>query len=305
MRGDKEASPAGPLHEFLERIDDLKKTAEAAIVEEQLGARHLAHLQRRLKRLDKAFDKMEKSVEVAQEGEDQARQHLADALRTSRAKTQLLATLGHDLRQPLTVIVGALEALEPDTVPSRLKMLARAKAASRRLERALGSLMEASQLEYGKVQAELQAFAIGRVLSEVCDQHEPDAKAKGLKLVTVPCEHHVLSDPLLLASILHNLLENAIKYTRAGRILVGCRHKENVLSVEVIDTGIGIEEAMLSAIFDEYKQIAHSFAGGIGLGLYIVKRSADLLGHGLTVRSKFGKGSCFAVGVPLSHAAVA
>lgn len=98
------------------------------------------------------------------------------------------------------------------------------------------------------------------------------------------------------------LVENAIKYTKAGRIVVSCRRHGGNLSIQVQDTGIGIPDEMLGRIFDEYQQVTHGNPG-VGLGLFIVKRSADLLGHAVAVRSTPGKGSCFAVEIPLHLAA--
>ena len=105
-------------------------------------------------------------------------------------------------------------------------------------------------------------------------------------------------DPQLLGRILHNLVGNAIKYTKTGRILVDCRRRGDNLSIQVEDTGIGIPEEMLGRIFDEYQQVVHGNSGD-GLGLFIVKRSADLLGCPVGVRSIPGRKSCFAIEIPL------
>jgi two-component system, sensor histidine kinase len=285
--------------ELLRRIDELKSAAEAVHAERRLDTEEIARLKQRLTSLDGALHSLEASTTRAQESEAQARRSLTDALSTSRSKTQLLTALGHDLRQPLTVILATLEIIEPELPPNRLQMLARAKGAAARLEHALGSLMEAARLEYGKIEPQSRPFRIGPLLKEVCDQHERDAEKKGLRLITMPCRRKVVSDPMLLGAILHNLVENAIKYTRAGRVLVGCRRRGNNLSIQVLDTGIGIPQEMLGVIFDEYQQVGPVPRSGVGLGLFIVKRSADLLGHSLTVHSTVGKGSCFTVEVPL------
>jgi signal transduction histidine kinase len=288
--------------ELLRRIGDLKEAAEAAVAEQRLEAGEIAVLRQRLARLHAAFRRLEASTTRAQEGEVRARSNLEDALRTSRAKTHLLAALGHDLRQPLTVIVGALETLETELPPNRRRMMERAKVASARIERALGSLMEAAQLEYGAIKPHIHPFPIDALLTEICDQHEPDAERKGLRLTMHACLLEVVSDPALLGGILHNLIENAIKYTNTGGIRVECHRRSDILSVEVSDSGIGIPDEMLGVIFDEYQQIAPGTGTGVGLGLFIVKRSADLLGHRLIVHSKLGEGSCFAVQVPVNLA---
>jgi signal transduction histidine kinase len=303
-RGEGAAHKAGdtmPADEDLLRPIDrvrpssTKTMAEGAVLRERREPNEVTLLKQRLQHLQTAFRMLEASE---RERETQAHRRLDDALRTNRSKTQLLATLGHDLRQPLTVLMATLEVLEPDLLPTRLPVLERAQTAAARLGRALALVMDAAQLDFDGISPRLYPFLVDPLLREVCDQHALDAERKGLRLTMVPCRHEVISDPELLSSILHNLVENAIKYTKAGRVLVGCRRRGGNLSIQVVDTGIGIPKKMLSRIFDEYHQVAHG--NGVGLGLFIVKRSANLLGHSVSVRSTPGKGSSFAVEVPLN-----
>src|SRR6202035_5646060 len=113
---------------------------------------------------------------------------------------------------------------------------------------------------------------------------------------------NVRSDPRLLAQMIGNLVSNAVKYTEAGTVLLGCRRRGDKLRIEVWDTGIGIPAEQLSAIFEEFHQLgnpARERSKGVGLGLAIVQRLADLLGHAIDVRSRPGKGSMFSVEVPI------
>jgi signal transduction histidine kinase len=291
----READDTMPACDGSPRLNDRSKTvAGVAVLRERREPNEVTLLKQRLEHLQTAFRMLEASE---RERETQAHRRLDDALRTSRSKTQLLAALGHDLRQPLTVLMATLEVLEPDLLPTRLPVLERAQTAAARLERAFALVMQASQLEFRGIRPRLYPFPVDPLLREVCDQHAVDAERKGLRLTMVPCRHEVVSDPELLSSILHNLVENAIKYTRTGRVLVGCRHRGGNLRIQVADTGIGIPKKMLGRIFDEYQQVAHG--NGVGLGLFIVKRSANLLGHPVAVHSVPGKGSSFAVEVPL------
>ena len=124
----------------------------------------------------------------------------------------------------------------------------------------------------------------------------------GLGWRVVPSSLSVRSDPRLLEQMIRNLLSNAVKYTNKGKILLGCRRRGDKLRIEVWDTGIGIPEEQLQAIFEEFHQLdnpARERSKGLGLGLAIVERLADLLGHAVDVRSRPGKGSVFAVEVPL------
>jgi signal transduction histidine kinase len=292
----REAGGALPADDALLRpIDSSKTVTNAAVSRERREPNQVAVLKQQLEQLQAEFRMLEASE---RERETRSRRRLDDALRTSRSKTQLLAALGHDLRQPLTVLMATLEAVEPDLLPARLPALQRAHAAAARLEHAFASVMEASRLDLDGIRPRLYPFPIDRLMREVCDQHAVDAKRKGLRLKMVSCRHEVVSDPELLGSILHNLVENAIKYTRAGRVLIGCRRRGGNLSIQVADTGIGIPHEMLGRIFDEYHQVEHG--NGFGLGLFIVKRSANLLGHPVSARSVPGKGSSFAVEVRLN-----
>ena len=282
-------------HALLGQLDDLNTGAGVTVARQPLETNDVSVLKQRLTALEAAFV-------GAREHEHEVQHRLDDALRVNRSKTELIAAVGHDLRQPLTVILGTLEGLERDLPPDRLRAVQRAEAAASRLERALALLMEATRLEFANITPQKRSFAIGPLLEEVRDQHALDAERKGLRLKIMPCRREVVSDPEFLGSILHNLVGNAIKYTKAGRILVGCRRRGGNLSIQVKDTGIGIPEEMLGRIFDEYQQVAHGNPGD-GLGLFIVKRSADLLGHPVAVRSAPRKGSCFAVEIPLHLAA--
>ena len=112
------------------------------------------------------------------------------------------------------------------------------------------------------------------------------------------------TDPRLLEQMLRNLLANAVKYTERGKILMGCRRHGGKLRIEVWDTGIGIPGEQLDGIFEEFRQLNNSARErdrGLGLGLSIVRRVGDLLGHRIEVRSWPGRGSVFAITVPLSE----
>ena len=103
---------------------------------------------------------------------------------------------------------------------------------------------------------------------------------------------------MLLGSILHNLVGNAIRYTNDGQVAINAIPRGSWCSIEVADTGIGIDEAELSIIFDDFTQLKSVPSPGVGLGLAIVKRTANLLGHRLAVTSTRGKGSRFSIEVP-------
>jgi signal transduction histidine kinase len=294
------------------RLDELEAEVESAVATNSLQATELTVMAHRLSLLAQALANAETGEARALDGEWRARKdagrHAAEraifraerdeAVRVNTARSQLVAELGHDLRQPLTVIVGALEWLARRIGERDSPMLARAEAAAERLERALGTMAHAARLDFGGIRPKLRAFRLNILFDELRGQHGGEAAKNALGLLVMPCQRPVRSDPDILASVLHNLVGNAIKYTvPGGRVLVGCRPRGESVLVQVIDTGIGIAPEMLGTIFNEYVQVSPGSAGGVGLGLSIAKRAADLLGHALTVRSEIGKGSCFTVEV--------
>jgi two-component system CheB/CheR fusion protein len=172
----------------------------------------------------------------------------------------------------------------------------------------LNALLDINQIDAGTVHAEQTSFRIGDLLDRLRDEFTYHAEARGLVLRVVPCDLSTRSDPALLEQIIRNLLSNAIKYTRQGKVLMGCRRRGGMLSIEVWDTGIGIPEADLQSIFEEYHQLDNSArdpSRGLGLGLSIVQRLANLLGHRLSVRSRPGKGSAFSIEVRLASSETA
>lgn len=233
-----------------------------------------------------------------------------DAERANLAKSRFLAAASHDLRQPLQTLV-LIQGLLGKTFKSE-----RAQKLLRRLDENLGTmgsmlntLLDINQIEAGNVRAEMVDFRINDTLERMRGDFIDQAAVKGLILRVVPCSLLVHSDPRLLEQILRNLLSNAIKYTEHGKILLGCRRVNGLLKVQVWDTGIGIPQQEMQAIFDEYHQldnVARQRERGLGLGLAIAQRISNLLGHPIQVDSKIGKGSVFSISVLLpAHVAVA
>jgi CheY-like chemotaxis protein/anti-sigma regulatory factor (Ser/Thr protein kinase) len=131
------------------------------------------------------------------------------------------------------------------------------------------------------------------------------AAQKGLKLRLVQSRLAVRSDRRLLEIMLRNLLSNALRYTERGRILLGCRRAGDKVRIEVWDSGVGIPAEHITRIFNEYYQVEdRTHLGSFGLGLAIVQRLGNLLGHRVDVRSTHGEGSCFSIEVPLAQESV-
>jgi two-component system CheB/CheR fusion protein len=229
-----------------------------------------------------------------------------EAERANVAKSRFLAAASHDLRQPLQVLTLLKDQLahalnEGDPARRAGDLFARFDQTLRGLSGMLDVLLNINQIEVGAVNPHRKVFCVTGMLDRLRDEFMPLAEARGLSLTVLPSAARVESDPLLLEQIIRNLLGNAVKYTRQGRIVIACRHRGGNLRIEVRDSGIGIEEDQLQAIFEEFHQVdnpARNRNQGLGLGLAIVQRLGDLLGHTIDVRSVPGKGSVFAVTVP-------
>jgi CheY-like chemotaxis protein len=175
------------------------------------------------------------------------------------------------------------------------------------MSRLLNTLLDISKLESGAVKPELRDFRVATVLEAISRGFHAVAQSKGLDLVVEPSEESLHSDPALVEQILKNLVSNAVKYTLHGRVVVRCRGEDAALRIEVLDTGVGIPAAQLAYIYDEFYQVGVPASGsrdGYGLGLSIVQRLVKLLGARLEAMSEVGKGSVFAVLLPLAHSAV-
>ena len=243
------------------------------------------------------------------------RRRAADALESAKreaqqaniAKSRFLAAASHDLRQPLqalSLMHGVLaRKIQDDKKEEALALVARLDETSATMAGMLNTLLDINQLEAGTVHPQFVNFPINDLLDRLRDEFTYHAGAQKLHLRAVGCSLSVYSDPRLLEQMLRNLLSNALKYTKRGKVLLGCRRRGGTLRIEVWDTGIGIAEQDLQAIFEEYHQLgnaAHQRSLGLGLGLSIVQRQATLLGHPIHVRSKPGKGSVFSIDVMLA-----
>jgi two-component system CheB/CheR fusion protein len=241
------------------------------------------------------------------------RRHVADELGVAKrqadlanaAKSRFLAAASHDLRQPLQTL-ALVQGLLAKNVESE-----KAKKLVSRLDETLGAmsgmlnaLLDINQIEAGTVHAETIDFPVDGLLAQMREEFTYHAQAKGLTLRVVPCGLSISSDPRLLEQMIRNLLSNALKYTKRGKVLLGCRRHKGMLNLEVWDTGIGIPDTELQAIFEEYHQLdnaARERSRGLGLGLSIVHRLGGLLGHQVRVRSRPGRGSVFSIEVKLAR----
>lgn len=256
-----------------------------------------------LQQLGERFNAMAAELQGSYAGlERQVAERTRELSEANQAKSRLLAAASHDLRQPLhalNLMVAQLHREADSAVRQRLgQQIAQAIQAINGL---FDALLDVSKLDAGVVQPERRCFPMQMLLDRMDMTWSAAARDKGLDLRIRPTTGWTESDPALLERIVGNLVGNAVRYTRRGGIVVGCRRRGDVWRVSVWDTGIGIAEAEQARIFDEFYQVerggtdAHE---GLGLGLSIVARLTALLAHPLHWRSQPGRGSCFTVSVP-------
>jgi signal transduction histidine kinase len=216
-----------------------------------------------------------------------------------RSRTHFLVAIGHDLRQPLQAA-----AMFGEVLSKRLEDTPNAAIAARLMQAInstgtlLSSLVEFSNLELGRVAPSPHPVAVAPFLEALFLQMEPLAQDKSLRYLLQTSDATILTDPMILERMVRNLLVNAIGYTDQGGVLLGCRHRSGQIGIQVTDTGIGIPPDQMQSVFEDFTRLApKSEDGNLGLGLSIVRRSAQLMGHSIEVRSVLGKGSSFTIWV--------
>ena len=225
------------------------------------------------------------------------------AEQSSKRKSHFLAAASHDLRQPLHAINLCLGALELQlTTDEQKSILNKTKNACTALTELLNSLFDISRIDSGEIKVHKQVFYLNNLLHDILIECTNEAHAKGLELTARFRNFLVVSDPILLTRIVRNLLNNAIKHTQQGRILLTCRKQGQKVHIAIWDTGPGIPENELENIFSEFYQLNNPQRDrnlGIGLGLAIVQRLAKLLNTEVQVQSQVNKGSVFSLNIEL------
>ena len=243
----------------------------------------------------------------------QMREAKEGAEAANRAKSTFLAAASHDLRQPIHALGLYMAALDDvPLAPGQHELVPHMKRSLQGLESMFDALLDVSRMDAGAVIPRPRAFEPAPILHRLAEEFAPLAAERGLRLsvriAPVPRGLHARSDPLLVERIVRNLLSNAVKYTRAGGVLLSCRLRgagaRRHWRLEVWDTGPGIAEADRERVFDEFFQVGNperDRAGGLGLGLAIVRRLSELLGHRLELRSVPGRGTRFALALPCTE----
>ncbi|MBO0664534.1 hybrid sensor histidine kinase/response regulator [Jiella sp. MQZ9-1] len=241
-----------------------------------------------------------------------ANRDLAEARRAAEAanlgKTRFLAAAGHDILQPLNAARLYTSALEQRHGQSPgAELVGNIGSSLEAVEAIIGAVLDISRLDAGGMEAKPSDFPLAPLLRQIETDLRPLAEEKHLSLRFVATGVTVRSDRNLLRRLLQNLVSNAVKYTREGKIVVGVRRRGNGrIAIEVTDSGIGIPNDKLHAIYEEFVRLDEGSraASGLGLGLSIVDRIARVLDHPISAHSRHGRGTSFRVELPLAAAGV-
>ncbi len=243
---------------------------------------------------ERLLDRLEKQTQAL----DAAR---AEAEEANSAKSRFLAQASHDLRQPLHAISLFVESLpDAETQAEHEHIMTRVRQSLDVLTKLFDSLLDVTLLDTGGIEVRRTVFRPSDIIAEVEHDFSLVAEACHVRLRIVPSSLAVESDPVLVRRMLQNLISNAIRHSEGGRVLIGCRRRDGNLSIEVADTGSGIDERDQEQIFNEFTRLDSTRMGtsatpGLGLGLSIVKRIAGELGLQVRLSSRPDKGSVFAL----------
>ncbi|HLA63318.1 MAG TPA: ATP-binding protein [Rhodothermales bacterium] len=239
-------------------------------------------------------------AELARAEAETARKHAEEA---SRLKSAFLANMSHEIRTPLTSIIGFSDLLRDEVTGEAKEYTELIGRGGRRLLDTLNAVLELSRLEAGRVRLDTQLLVVGREVREVVELLHPIARTKGLRLIMEERAPSAVAalDRVGLGQIVSNLVRNAIKFTPDGEVRVCVEATESFVTVEVKDTGPGIEESFLPHLFEEFRQASDGLARrheGVGLGLAITHRLVYMMGGTITVKSEEHLGATFRVSFP-------
>lgn len=254
----------------------------------------------RTEELKSALDRLERANDQLTSARDGAE-------RANRFKTGFFTAVSHDLLQPLHAARLSLSALGEIRDPQQhRRFIGQVDHALSTIEELLRTILDLSKLESGALRPSIQFVEIQELFRSVVVDMEPITRDKGLVLTMRTRDVAVMSDPLMLRRILQNLLANAVQYTEKGRVLLSGRKRGSHLRIDVWDTGPGIAPSEQTKIFDEFHRGSagqRSSARGFGVGLSIIARMSEALGHRIELCSRVGRGTRFSVHVPLADEA--
>ena len=256
--------------------------------------------------LRKARDELEVKVAERTKELSQANIRLQEL---DRLKSLFIASMSHELRTPLNSIIGftgiMLQGLAGEITEEQRKQLTMVKKSASHLLDLINDIIDVSKIETGEVELTIEEFDLSDILQEVEGSFKVAVDEKGLKLsLKMPERLIIKSDERRTKQIIMNFVSNAVKFTGRGKIEIEAVKKDERVKVSVKDTGIGIKKENMKKLFKQFSRIhvkGRPIEKGTGLGLYISKKVADLLGGQVEVESVFGEGSKFTLTLPLRY----
>ncbi|WP_144860157.1 PAS domain-containing hybrid sensor histidine kinase/response regulator [Mesorhizobium sp. J18] len=259
-----------------------------------------------LKRLNETLEQRvsSRTAELMRVNEELAlAQMLADE--ANLGKTRFLAAVGHDILQPLNAARLYCSALkEKLRGGGESNLIVNIESSLDSVDTILSAVLDISRLDTGAFKPNETTFRLDALLRQIGTDFQPLAASKNLDLRIVPSSLAVRTDRNLFRRLVQNLVSNAIKYTRKGRVLIGVRRRGDLVELQVFDTGIGIAENELNTVFREFTRLDDGMreAEGLGLGLSIVDRIARVLRREIQLQSRLGSGTRFSVILPVTEA---
>src|SRR6476469_10691514 len=232
--------------------------------------------------------------------------------RANKLKSEFLASMSHELRTPINALIGytalLLDGVLGEITQKQRDALTRGRAAAEHLLALINDILDLAKIEAGKMPLHLEPVSLRDVTLEVTQQIEPMVRKKQLEFVidVAPDCPAIHSDRTKIKQVLLNLLSNAVKFTTKGGVTLRACRAQGGVRIDVVDTGIGIRQSDLQAIWEDFRQVDQSRTrefGGTGLGLSITRKLLEALGGHVFAESIFGKGSTFTVVLPVRSVA--
>jgi signal transduction histidine kinase len=289
-----------------EELRKLKEELEVKVTE------RTKELQESVQKLNKSQKAMLLMVEDLNQTSKELKKANIKLKGLDHLKSMFIASMSHELRTPLNSIIGLtgiiLQGISGKITEVQRKELMMVKNSANHLLVLINDIIDVSKIEAGKVELVIEELDLSELIQEVSNSFKIAVDKKGLKLSLETPERLIIkSDKRRAKQVIINLMSNAVKYMDKGEIEIKAAKKDECVEVSVADTGIGIKKENIKMLFKQFSRIhvaGMTRVEGTGLGLYISKKIADLLGGEIEAKSEFGKGSKFTFTLPLKHKGV-
>ena len=287
---------------YVTTYDDITEFIETQNELERSNVHLERRVERRTQEIQSINEDLRKEIDYRKQIEQQLLKAKSEAESANATKSRFLALASHDILQPINAAnLYASALLDTEDDRRDMSVVRQIRDAILSAEGIIASLLEIARLDTGSLEPRISVFPVNEVLGPLINEFQVQLNP-GVVMRYVPSRLVIASDRNYLRRILQNFLSNAVKYTAQGKILLGCRRRQGGLKICVFDTGQGISEPDLDKVFsDFYRAPSQKSVTGLGLGLAVAGRLAELLEHPIEVQSRLQQGSQFSLSVPLSH----